>query len=162
MSNLNRVFLAFSAPFLASAFTPATLYSANLQCNIGHGIFSERNSNSQPLYSSSVEEETMTSNPLMEVCTKAANALDDCADAVANTKDLFAEDATFDCQAPGLSGITTAKGYAEFMEGIASWGPGATYDVHNQVWDETTKSAMFFPFMISGMLSNFHSSSFKS
>ncbi len=56
-----------------------------------------------------------------------------------------AADATFSAQSAPLAGITTLKGYTEWLVNFGSTTTiGASYDLHSASYDQNTNTAMFF------------------
>lgn len=61
------------------------------------------------------------------------------------TAPFVADGATFECQAQPVAEITTVQDYVGWLAGLGSTAlAGASYDLHNAVWDEDTDTALFF------------------
>ena len=59
-------------------------------------------------------------------------------------KEYVAEDASFSAQSEPLVDIKTVEGYCEWMAGMGTIAPGATYDLHASAYDEANRKAIFF------------------
>ena len=79
----------------------------------------------------------------LEHANIAQLACDDCKGFEA-CKEYVAEGAPFYCQAATFADLKTVEDYAEWCVGLAKACPGYSFDVHNKVWDETTRTAIFF------------------
>jgi len=60
-------------------------------------------------------------------------------------REFVARDAPFEAQSEPLTDITTVEGYCDWMKAFGTiTAAGATYDLHSQSYDETTRTAVFF------------------